>query len=110
VRSERRIFGSSLQTPLSSALACPVAFAGRYAAMREPKGKPAGLRRSRPDGIQFDVTREGDHVVWRITGPTSAAATLDALYELPALIGSDERANELWAALDAAACGPGRAE
>jgi hypothetical protein len=58
------------------------------------------------DGIRFDVVREGDHVVWRISGPPSAGAVLDVFYALPTLVQSEERANELWSSLDAAACGP----
>ena len=60
------------------------------------------------DGIRFDVARVGDELVWQISGPPSAKATLDALYELPVLVARDESANELWARLDAAACGPWR--
>jgi len=52
------------------------------------------------DGIRFDVAREGHELVWRISGPPSARATLDALYELPILVRSDESGNELWAALE----------
>lgn len=60
------------------------------------------------EGIRFDVVREGDRVVWRITGPASAKAIMDAFYALPILARSDRSASELWAALDAAACGPQR--
>jgi hypothetical protein len=60
------------------------------------------------DGIAFDVRREGDVVVWYIRGPQSAGPTLDALYELPVLVGSDQSAATLWRTLDAAACGPSR--
>lgn len=60
------------------------------------------------DGIRFDVAREGNELVWRISGPPSAKATLDALYDLPILVRSDESADQLWATLDAAACGPRR--
>jgi hypothetical protein len=59
------------------------------------------------DGIRIAVTREGDVVTWQITGPASAAATLDAFYDLPTLV-VDDRAAELWARLDGAACGPTR--
>jgi len=60
------------------------------------------------DGIRFDVAREGNELVWRISGPPSAKATLDALYELPILVRSDESAKELWTSLDASGCGLGR--
>ncbi len=60
------------------------------------------------DGISFDVVRQGDQVVWQITGPASVKATLDAFYELPILVRDDARANELWTTLDTAACGPPR--
>jgi hypothetical protein len=60
------------------------------------------------DRIRFDVVRDDDQVVWRITGPASSQATLDAFYEVPNLVREDARANELWAALDAAGCGPQR--
>lgn len=59
------------------------------------------------DGVRFHVVHEGDHVVWRISGPAQAAAALDAFYALPALIQSDDGAAQLWAALDRAGCGPG---
>lgn len=60
------------------------------------------------DDIRFDVVRNGDDVVWRISGPASAKATLDALYDLPVFISDDAKAGELWTVLDAAACGPQR--
>ena len=58
------------------------------------------------DGVRFDVERLGDRVLWEIRGPASAQATLDAFYELPVLVRSDDGARALWDALDAAACGP----
>ena len=57
------------------------------------------------DGVLFAVNRRGDHVVWEITGPPAAAALLDAFYELPRLVRTDDGARELWDALDGAACG-----
>jgi hypothetical protein len=58
------------------------------------------------DGIRFAVTRQGDSIVWRITGPPSAQGTLQALYHLPVAILDDAEAEELWATLDAGACAP----
>ena len=58
------------------------------------------------DGVRFEVERLGDRVLWEIHGPASAQATLDAFYELPMLVRSDEGARALWDALDGAACGP----
>jgi GNAT superfamily N-acetyltransferase len=58
------------------------------------------------DGIRFEVVRDDDAVAWRISGPPSAGATLDAFYELPVQVSSDAGADALWSALDAAACGP----
>lgn len=58
------------------------------------------------DGIRFDVQRLGDRVLWDISGPATAHATLDTFYELPVAVRSDEAARALWAALDGAACGP----
>jgi hypothetical protein len=60
------------------------------------------------DGIRFDVERRGAAVVWEITGPPTSSATLDAFYELPVLVCSDDGVHALWDALDAAACGPAR--
>jgi hypothetical protein len=60
------------------------------------------------DGIRFDVVRHGDHIHWQISGPGSATTTLDALYDLPVLVRDEQRVSELWATLDAAACGPRR--
>ena len=57
------------------------------------------------DGIRFHVVHDGDHVVWRISGPASAKAALDAFYALPALVQTDAGASQLWAALDVAGCG-----
>ena len=56
--------------------------------------------------MRFHVERRGDDVLWTITGPPTAQATLDAFYELPVLVHSDEGARALWDALDGAACGP----
>ena len=58
------------------------------------------------DGVRFEVQRLGDRVLWEIRGPASAQATLDAFYELPVLVRSDDGARALWDALDGAACGP----
>ena len=58
------------------------------------------------DGVRFQVERRGDDVLWTITGPPEAQATLDAFYELPVLVRSDDGARALWDALDGAACGP----
>ncbi len=58
------------------------------------------------DGIRFDIARRGAEVVWEITGPATSAAILDAFYELPVLVQSDDGARTLWDALDGAACGP----
>jgi hypothetical protein len=58
------------------------------------------------DGLRFDVQRLGDRVLWDISGPGTARATLDAFYELPTLVRSDDGARALWEALDGAACGP----
>lgn len=58
------------------------------------------------DGVRFHVERRGDDVLWTITGPPAAQGTLDAFYELPILVRSDDGARALWDALDHAACGP----
>jgi hypothetical protein len=58
------------------------------------------------DGVRFDVQRIGDRVLWDISGPVAAQATLDAFHELPLLVRSDDGARRLWDALDGAACGP----
>ena len=58
------------------------------------------------DGVRFEVARHGDDVQWTITGPPSTRAVLDAFYELPVLVRSDEGAARLWDTLDGAACGP----
>jgi hypothetical protein len=57
------------------------------------------------DGIRIAIACEGPLVTWQISGSSSAAATLDAFYDLPALVVGD-RAAELWARLDGAASGP----
>jgi hypothetical protein len=59
------------------------------------------------DGIRFEIQRHGDLVIWQIAGPAAADRTLDALFELPAMITSDEGAASLWNTLDTAACGSG---
>jgi len=56
------------------------------------------------DGVRFLVVHEGDHVVWRISGPPESKAALDAFYTLPVLVQTDEGAEALWNTLDAAAC------
>jgi hypothetical protein len=58
------------------------------------------------DGVHFDVQRLGDRVLWEISGPASAHATLDAFYELPVLIATEDGASALWRSLDGNACGP----
>jgi hypothetical protein len=58
------------------------------------------------DGLRFCVERRGDDVVWTITGPPAAQGTLDAFYELPMLVRTDDGARLLWDTLDASACGP----
>jgi hypothetical protein len=58
------------------------------------------------DGVRFQVERRGDDVLWTITGPPAAQGTLDAFYELPILVRSEDGARALWDALDGAACGP----
>jgi hypothetical protein len=62
------------------------------------------------DGVRFEVQRLGDRVLWEISGPAGARRTLDAFFDLPVLVGSDEGARQLWDALDASACGPGPAD
>lgn len=57
------------------------------------------------DGIRIGIARTLDHVTWRITGPPSAARTLDAFYELPVLVADGVRARELWVRLDGVGCG-----
>ena len=57
------------------------------------------------DGVRFEVERLGDRVLWEIRGPASAQATLDAFYELPMLVRSDDGARALWDALDARRAG-----
>jgi hypothetical protein len=66
----------------------------------------AGLEERCCDGVRFDVQRLGDRVLWDISGPAAAHSTLDAFYELPVLVRSDDGARALWDALDRAACGP----
>jgi hypothetical protein len=58
------------------------------------------------DGVHFAVQRLGDRVLWDISGPAGTRATLDAFYDLPILVRSDEGARQLWSALDASTCGP----
>ena len=58
------------------------------------------------DSVRFQVERRGDDVLWTITGPPAAQGTLDAFYELPLLVRSDDGARALWDALDRGACGP----
>jgi hypothetical protein len=70
----------------------------------------AALERRCCDSIRFDIARRGAEVVWEITGPATSAATLDAFYDLPLLVQSDDGARTLWDALDAAACGPPAAD
>jgi len=60
------------------------------------------------DGLVFHVYREADRVMWRITGPPASDPALDALYELPVLVATDEGADELWTRLDAGSCGPAK--
>jgi hypothetical protein len=58
------------------------------------------------DGITFGIRRDGDVVHWDIDGPNAAAATIDVLFELPVNVMSNEGADAVWRALDAASCGP----
>ena len=58
------------------------------------------------DGVRFHVERRGDDVLWTITGPPAAQGTIDAFYELPMLVRTDDGARQLWDELDRAACGP----
>ena len=58
------------------------------------------------DGVRFHVERRGDDVLWTLTGQPTAQGTLDAFYQLPVLVRSDDGARALWDALDGAACGP----
>ena len=68
--------------------------------------RQAALEERCRDGIKIRVFREGESVVWDITGPPAAKKLLDAFYELPVLITSDGGAEQLWSTLDATACGP----
>lgn len=61
------------------------------------------------DGITFAIRRDGDVVIWQITGPDAAAATLDVLFDFPSRIVTDDGADAVWRTLDAAACGPSSA-
>lgn len=69
-------------------------------------GRLAALEARCCDGVRFEVSRQGDRIVWDISGPPTAAATLDAFYELPLLVRTDDGARTLWERLDGAACGP----
>ena len=51
------------------------------------------------DGIAFGIRQEGDVVHWDITGPEAAAATLDALFDLPLKIMSNDGAEAVWRTL-----------
>jgi len=73
--------------------------------VHEESRRLAALEERCCDGITFEIRREGDHVHWDISGPTAAAATLDVLFDLPAKVMSDEGADAIWRALDAAGCG-----
>jgi hypothetical protein len=58
------------------------------------------------DGITFGIRRDEEVVHWEITGPRAAAATIDVLFDLPVKVMSNEGADAVWRALDAASCGP----
>ena len=47
------------------------------------------------DVVRFHVERRGDEVLWTISGPAAAQAILDAFYELPVLVRSDDGARAL---------------
>jgi hypothetical protein len=72
----------------------------------EESRRLAALEERCCDGICFSIRREGDEVHWDISGPKAAAATLDVLFDLPVKVMSDEGADAVWRALDAAGCGP----
>jgi hypothetical protein len=57
------------------------------------------------DGVAFEIRRDNDVIQWNITGPRAADPTLDALFDLPVQVASDDGAAALWRTLDAAACG-----
>lgn len=71
----------------------------------EESRRLAALEERCCDGIRFRIRSEGDVVHWDIDGPHAAAATLEVLFDLPIKVMSDEGADAVWHALDAAACG-----
>lgn len=78
--------------------------------VEEESRRLAALEERCCDGIHFEIRREGDEVRWDISGPSAAAAaTLDVLFELPVKVMSDDGADAVWRALDAAGgvCGGG---
>ncbi len=66
-------------------------------------GARGALLRRRP--LRGGAARRS-RAVGRSRARPEAQATLDAFYELPVLVRSDEGARALWDALDGAACGP----
>jgi hypothetical protein len=74
--------------------------------VEEESRRLAALEERCCDGITFEIRRDGDLLHWDIAGPTAAAATLDVLFDLPLKVMSNEGADAIWRALDAAGCGP----
>jgi hypothetical protein len=66
----------------------------------------AALEEQCCNGITFEIRLDGDLLHWDIAGPKTAAAILDALFDLPVKVMSNEGADAIWRALDAAGCGP----
>jgi hypothetical protein len=75
------------------------------AGLEEESRRLAALEERCCDGITFEIRRDGDLLHWDIAGPTAAAATLDVLFDLPVKVMSNEGADAVWRALDAAGCG-----
>jgi hypothetical protein len=73
--------------------------------VEEESRRLAALEERCCDGITFGIRRDGDLLHWDIAGPQATAATLDVLFDLPAKVMSDEGADAVWRALDAASCG-----
>jgi hypothetical protein len=74
--------------------------------VEEESRRLAALEERCCDGITFQIRRDGDLLHWDIAGRQAAAATLDALFDLPVKVMSNEGADAVWRALDAAGCGP----
>jgi hypothetical protein len=72
----------------------------------EESHRLAALEERCCDGITFEIRRDGGLLHWNIAGPEAAAATLDVLFDLPVKVMSNEGADEVWRALDAAGCVP----